>query len=258
MVYQLKDLPIIIGGFYRSGTSLLRRIIDSHSNIHCGPEVKFFKDFYGDYIYDELRHVRLFKTLKSLGLNEKELLNLFGKAFIDSHKLAAKKLNKKRWADKNPENVIYLKQWCELLPEGFIFVYVTRHPLDTLASLKEAGFSKAVPTEFHEKVNLYKNYNENAMAHIEKFTEKCIIVNYEKLVTNPAETISVFLEKIGEKFEPDMLSNFNSNERQDGIEDPKIKNSKEIHTRSIGSWKYKLTKEEAQYASKIIGIKYLL
>lgn len=37
--------PIIIGGCYRSGTTLLRRLLDSHSNVHCRPEVKFFNDY---------------------------------------------------------------------------------------------------------------------------------------------------------------------------------------------------------------------
>ncbi|MGV8838302.1 sulfotransferase, partial [Cellvibrio sp.] len=41
--------PIIIGGFYRSGTSLVRRLLDSHSKIYCGPEVKFWPDLYADY-----------------------------------------------------------------------------------------------------------------------------------------------------------------------------------------------------------------
>ena len=70
----MNKLPVIIGGFYRSGSSLLRRLIDSHSSFHCGPEVKFFEDFYGDYLADDLRHVRLFSTLTALGLTESEML----------------------------------------------------------------------------------------------------------------------------------------------------------------------------------------
>jgi hypothetical protein len=50
----MRPHPITIGGFYRSGTSLLRRILDSHSRIHCGPEVKFTRDFFGDYPHDPL------------------------------------------------------------------------------------------------------------------------------------------------------------------------------------------------------------
>jgi hypothetical protein len=44
--------PIIIGGCHRSGTSLLRRILNARSRIHCGPEIKFLRDFHGDYYGD--------------------------------------------------------------------------------------------------------------------------------------------------------------------------------------------------------------
>jgi Sulfotransferase family len=37
--------PIVVGGCYRSGTSLVRRLLDSHPRIHCGPEVKLFRDY---------------------------------------------------------------------------------------------------------------------------------------------------------------------------------------------------------------------
>ena len=40
--------PIIVGGCHRSGTSLVRRLLNAHSRIYCGPEVKFFRDFFKD------------------------------------------------------------------------------------------------------------------------------------------------------------------------------------------------------------------
>jgi len=57
--------PVVIEGCHRSGTSLVRRIRDSHSRIHCGPEVPFFRDFYGDYSDDSYAHLR-FSTARSL------------------------------------------------------------------------------------------------------------------------------------------------------------------------------------------------
>ncbi|MBN1668064.1 MAG: sulfotransferase, partial [Anaerolineales bacterium] len=109
--------PIIVGGFYRSGTSLLRRLLDGHSRIHCGPEVKFWRDFYSDYIDDDLKHLRFFKTARSLGLPEDQLLSIFGNAYVEFLEQATRHHNKKRWADKNPENLLYLRQWNQLLDE---------------------------------------------------------------------------------------------------------------------------------------------
>ena len=71
-------VPIIIGGFYRSGTlwpGSALPLQNFHSHIHCGPEVKFFKDFYGDYLNDDLAHVRFFSTARSYGFSNSDLLS---------------------------------------------------------------------------------------------------------------------------------------------------------------------------------------
>lgn len=96
VTHRIKSYPIIIGGFYRSGASLLRRLIDSHPNIHCPPEIKFFRDFYSDYLQDDLRHARFFTTLKSLQLKEEKLIEIFGRAFIRCHEMATQNAGKLR------------------------------------------------------------------------------------------------------------------------------------------------------------------
>jgi hypothetical protein len=80
--------PIIIGGCHRSGTSLIRRVLNAHSRINCGPEVKFFRDFYGDYSNDPLRHLRFTSSARAI-LPEDELLELLGGTFVDSSGKAA-------------------------------------------------------------------------------------------------------------------------------------------------------------------------
>lgn len=247
------ELPIVVGGFYRSGTSLVRRLLDAHSRIHCGPEVKFFKDFYGDYPRDELRHVRLFGTLASLGLTPAELLPLFGGAFVAAHELAARKAGKARWADKNPENVLYLRQWQGLLPGGFLFVHVVRHPLDALASLKEVGFPKAVPPGFADKARLFLDFHRAAVAHSGAFPDSSIQVRYEDLTTRPEETLVRLFAGLGEVFEPAVLSDFFLAERGAGIEDPKVARTRSVHAQSVGRWRADLDAAERSAAEEILG-----
>lgn len=226
---------------------------DSHSRIHCGPEVKFFKDFYGDFINDELRHVRLFSTLTSLGLNYDELLLIFGDAFIEAHTMAAKKARKPRWADKNPENVLYLPQWNKLLPVGFLFIHVVRHPLDVLASLKEFSFPKAVPADFEEKVRLYLDFHAKADAYINAWPESSIRVKYEDLVTKPEKVVKGIFSFLGEDYEPDVISEYFSAQRGNGIEDPKIATTRSIHDMSIGRWRKDLSHEEVKITKEVLG-----
>lgn len=253
MINQKSEYPLIIGGFYRTGTTLLRRLLDAHSNIHCGPEVKFFKDFHGDYLKDGLKHVRFFKTIKSLGLKRDELLKIFGKAFIETHELAARKLKKKRWADKTPENVLYLDEWASLLNDKFFFVHVVRNPLDVLASLNERGFEKTVPKEFEKKVELHKIFLKRGLDFSKKHSDISLTIRYEDLVKDPEKCLTALMMSIGENFEPSVLKNFNNAKRQSGIEDPKVKLRKDIHTESIDRWKRELDENQIKLATLELG-----
>ena len=150
-----RSRPIIIGGCHRSGTSLLRRILNAHSQIYCGPEVKFFRDFYGDYASDPLRHLRFASTARSM-LVEQDLLEVLGHAFISLHERAAANAGKRRWADKNPENVLYLSEWDYLLGSHWVLIHMVRNPLDTMASLKENEFRLSVPADLGGRVELYR------------------------------------------------------------------------------------------------------
>ena len=69
-----RNYPIIIGGFYRSGTTLFRRLIDSHSRIHCGPEVKYFEDY-------------LYRTIQATGGEGSELITEINSSALQSDKV---------------------------------------------------------------------------------------------------------------------------------------------------------------------------
>lgn len=244
------DTPIIVGGFYRSGTTLVRRLLDGHSRIHCGPEVKFFKDFYGDYLNDPLAHVRLFSTARTYRLRENNLLAIFGRAFLEFHEVAARAAGKARWADKNPENVLYLEQWQLLLPRGFTFVHVVRDPFDTLASLVEVGFPKAVPAEFEEKARLLKKYRDEAAAYCASHPATSVEIRYEDLVAAPEATMRGLLQRLGEDFEPALLQSIAAPERGSGIEDPKAGRHAVVHADSVGRGCRDLSADQREMVSR--------
>ncbi len=237
-------IPIVIGGFYRSGTSLVRRLLDSHSRIHCGPEVTFFRDFYGRYSNDEMAHVRFFSTVRSLGLGEGELLRLFGTAFVTAHQRAASAAGKARWADKNPDNAIFLREWDVLVPDGFLFINVIRNPLDVLASLKEVGFPRTIPVDFHTRVELYAHYRRAAADFQASEPGRCYSIEYDSLVTNPLTALREVFDFLEEEFEPSVVDSYWRPDRGVGLEDPKIAKTREIHPLSVGRWRRDLTPSE--------------
>lgn len=236
--------PIIIGGCHRSGTSLIRRILNAHSRIYCGPEVKFFRDFYNDYVNDPIRHARFMISARGI-LPEPELLELLGQAFIKLHERAAARAGKQRWADKNPENVVYLDQWQQLLGDGWLFIHVVRNPLDTLASISEIRFPFALPTELVARIAFYCRYTQAGLDFGAAHPDRYFRLVYERLVHAPQDTLEDLMLWLGEAFESGQLE-FNKFPQQSGLEDPQIAGTSEIHAESIGRWLTILSNEEAR------------
>lgn len=234
--------PIIVGGCHRSGTSLVRRILDAHSRIHCGPEVKFFRDFYGDYLHDPLSHARFVQSARAI-LADSDLLEILGHAFIRVHERAAERAQKPRWADKTPENVLYLDQWERLLGSDWLLVHVVRHPLDTLASIKEAPFRRTLPPSIDEQIAWFRRYTEAGLHFRSLHPHRYVGVVYEHLVSEPQAAIAELMRGSGEQFEAGQLS-FNESPHQTGLEDPKVAYTDGIHGHSVGRWRAVLTEDE--------------
>ena len=238
-----ENWPIVVGGCHRSGTSLVRRVLDAHPRIHCGPEVKFFQDFHGAYLNDPIGHARFMSTARSV-LPERELLELLGRAFVTLHERAAARAGKQRWADKNPDNVLYLGDWAALLGERWVFVHVVRNPLDTLASVKEARFPFTIPEGLGARVEFYLRHLEAGLAFGEAQPDRYYRLSYEEVVRDPEQTLARLHAWLGERFDPGQLA-FNERPHEEGLEDPKVRETEGVHDRSVGRCRRLLTREEA-------------
>lgn len=229
------SLPIVVGGCHRSGTSLVRRVLDSHPRIYCGPEVKFFRDFYGDYIDDPIRHVRFMESVRAI-LPEDDLFEILGSAFIEMHERAATRAMKPRWADKAPENVVFLEDWERLLGDEWLFLHVVRNPLDTLSSIEEWQFPVSIPAGLDARIDLYLNYLEAGRAFGRANPDRYILLVYETLVSDPVTTVRTLMSELGEQFHARQLA-INGLAHQEGLEDPKARRASSIHSGSLGRWR---------------------
>lgn len=251
-------LPIVVGGFYRSGTTLVRNLLDAHSAIHCGPEVKFLQELNGGYLDDDCAKIRFFSTVRSLGLPTSAILRELGRGFVRLHRDAAQAAGKRRWADKVPENALHIRQWRKMLPGGFLFVHVVRNPLDALASLGERGFPHTVPAGFRERALLYRAFRENAEDHERRWPATSTRIRYEDLATEPLPVLDRLFRFLGEQPEPQVVAQFNAPERRRGLEDRKIRRSKEIHADSIGRWRRDLTAEQIAIAREVLPAQWIV
>lgn len=236
--------PLFIGGFFRSGTSLVRRILDSHPRIHCPTEIKFFKDLFGHYINDPLAHVRFFQTLYSAGAPNELVLEVMGPAYLELRRRMAEKLGKSRWADKDPEHLLYLDSIEQIAP-GFRLILCIRDPRDIMSSLKEAGFRKTVPLDFADRLALLVQQWQYALRFMESNPDRIHVIEYESLVRQPAESLTALFAFIDEPYSPATLDHCFRPQSSRGLEDPKLRQTTRIHSDSVARWKNDLTTEES-------------
>jgi hypothetical protein len=234
--------PIVVGGCHRSGTTLLRHLLDSHSRIHCAPEVKLFHDLYGD-APDRLREIRFMHTVRSLA-GEDDLVEVLGNAFVELHERAARAAAKPRWADKAPENIRFWPQWQRVLGDEWWLVHVVRNPLDTIASMMEARFYD-VPADVLGCVAHYDRALASGATFAARHPARYRLVFYEQLVEEPESALRSLMVDLGEQFEPGQLA-FNRSRRPSGLEDPKIARTTGVHSDSRHAWRSRLSPADSE------------
>ncbi|PZS00482.1 MAG: hypothetical protein DLM70_13490 [Chloroflexi bacterium] len=259
--------PIIVGGVHRSGTSLVRRILNAHSRIYCGPEPNFWRDFYGDSARDPLRSrvAGLFQRYLPMQLSddrflsasrallpESDLVDILGRALIEIQETATRRAGKARWADKDPANVVYLTQWQSLLASQWLFLHVVRNPLDTIASIKEIRFPWVIPSSLAGRIEFYQRYTQAGLDFERIHPDRYCRLIYEQLVADPVATLSRVMQWAGEEFEQSQLS-FNKAHHQAGFEDPKVAKTSTIHSQSAGRWRQMLSPKEAERVMRECG-----
>lgn len=243
-----KNTPIIIGGSHRSGTTLLRRILNGSKQIYCPPEVKLFKDLLGQFPNDPLAFARLGKSIQALGLPLDIWLTEFTWAYIKCMDLATEHAGKQRWADKNPENALNIGHWHRALNGNLQFIMVIRNPLDILASIKESGMKGAIPSDFKGRVHHVKEYIEAGLLYCAAHPEASYIVRYEDIVLSPHSTMEQLFFWLQADWGEESLTMLNDEKHGIGLEDPKAMNYKHVHLCSVDRWREDLLPDEQQTA----------
>lgn len=248
------DWPIIIGGSHRSGTTLLRRLLDGHPHIFCPPEIKFHKDLLGQFPDDPLAHGRLGSSLRALGLPTETWLDEFGYALCRCYDIATWNAGKRRWADKNPENAINVAHWNRLLRGRMAFVLVVRHPLDVIASMAEIRMNKVIPLDIVGRATHVRDYIAAGLAFVDANPECSTVVRYERLVTEPIPVLSQLMSFVSEEYHAGMIDDLHKDCHGCGLEDPKIVQHVGISNEGVGRWRRDLPGAEVDLVKPLLGL----
>ena len=201
--------PIFIGGAGRSGTTLLRVMLDSHPIICCGPELKVTP------LIAQMWHTfqSAQPALQEYEITTADITAIFQQLFQMLTSRLLKKSKKKRIAEKTPGNArMFLYLFC-LFPESPL-IHVLRDPRAVVASLLKMDWIDATtgkPLEYVSSVEGAARYwvqevqaGRQILSHSEA-AKNYLEVRYEDLVSKPEITLRKILDHIGDTWDPEML-----------------------------------------------------
>ena len=194
--------PIIfIGGSYRSGTTLMRVMLDAHPLIRCGEETRIIPRF----LEFMARNFQKDKKLHKAGLT-KDMLNTAAQAFISTivsmHGESASNL-----CTKDPENLRYSMYLSDLFPNSK-FILMIRDARATVNSIKThgllaGGYSTGYQYNF---LNWNKLMEEMYSQCLTIGDDRCLPVYYEQLVLYPEREMRKILKFLNIIWNDDVLN----------------------------------------------------
>ena len=187
--------PIFVVGCQRSGTTLLRLMLDSHPSISCGPETRFLDDL--ERITGAEWH-----RLQQFGFPKAYWEEKIAELFASVHRDYAAARGRTRWADKTPRYALQLDFIDRLFPTSQI-LHVIRDGRDVVVSHKElVGYAAAV-----RAAEKWPRYVRAARATGSRLgRERYREVRYEELVAEPEKTMRAVLDFLGEEWSAAVLA----------------------------------------------------
>lgn len=252
----MADVPdnsgIILLGLPRSGTTLLRRILNVHPRIACSGETFLLRGtarfLASDTVTDGIDY-GVIGGLKSAGFSEAEILDrVRNLAFSFFEEIAAKR-GKSRWASKTAVDSFYLPEIEKLYASHARFICVTRHALDAALSLHDLSEANEIHIkELHEYVAKFPRPLE-AYAHAWRdvtgmlldFAQRnyhtSTLIRYEDLVSDPQRVCKDLFGFLGEKWDSEILDHALADDVVEGLGDWKIHGRSTIDSSSVDRWK---------------------
>jgi hypothetical protein len=274
--YRSTERHVVIGGSPRSGTTLLRRILDRHPALCCSPELSLYLP---NRFQLEPLSVLTGVPADELGLmfrsstSQGELIDRFAARYRELR-------GKPRWVEKTPRNVRHFGWITERFPDAQL-IHVIRDGRDAVCSAARHPDRRWVrgawvwelhqrPIEHHAR-----NWVLDTGAGLQfRGHPRYHELRYEDLVTRPEETLRSLCEFLGEAFDERLLLHEGASDgpaqpvgseaqpvgsdRQPGgvqgeAQVPPPRDRGPLFTSSIGRWRTDLSERDQQAVMRIIG-----
>ncbi|MGV8908970.1 MAG: sulfotransferase family protein [Propionicimonas sp.] len=187
--------PIFVVGCQRSGTTMLRLVLDSHSDISCGPETRFLADLERIIGSD-------WKRLSQYGFSQEDWLHRIAAFFDGIQSDYAVTRGKQRWADKTPLYALSLDFITRVFPDCQV-VHVIRDGRDVAVShRKRFGYRSSIKSAVKWPRYIAAARDVGRRLPPGRYHE----LRYEDLVTDAEKTLRVLFDFLDEPWEESVLA----------------------------------------------------
>jgi hypothetical protein len=242
--------PIFIVGTMRSGSTLLRLILDGHPDIAIGEETGFMGAVAATKAIPNWRYGR--EWYGRLGWTESELDERLRDFYSGMFERFAERQGKKRWGEKTPLHSEHIASMSTIFPDA-VFVAIVRHPGAVASSLKK---------RFHYSVPEGATYWSGTNAEIvrrgaELGDDRFALVRYEDVVTSPEPTLRSLVDWLGESWSDDLLRHHDVQAAKGAprLVDGSTSTREPIRPERADAWREALSPEEtAELADRTAGL----
>jgi hypothetical protein len=185
--------PTFIFSSIRSGSTLLRCILNSHSEI-CAPIEMHLRDLRVSYVSSYAE-----QSIRALGLDRSELHLMLWDAVLARTLVES---GKSLIVDKTPANIFSWREICNYWPSSRN-ILLLRHPNDVMRSavFRQRETSPALADE--EAVSVAEKF---LRAAVDAYNEAAFhVIRYEELVENPEDTLRTLCSYLNVHYQPRMI-----------------------------------------------------
>lgn len=263
------NAPIFVVSAPRSGSTLLRLILNTHPRIDVPPPGWLFDMIYPYmYSYGDLKTPANLVALAEdvletptvskwrLSISAQELAakareSTFRGIFSALHEAHMALEGKRRWGEKTPRHGFWMDEIGGLFPEAQ-FIHIVRDGRDMAIDISD---SILLPYSVYSGANLWQRYVTAIRDSASRIDPGHYLeVRYEDLCANSETIIRRICDYLGEEFEPAMLSPNKTRSAQSWSTHPlHAKTAQPISTRYCEMYKARITTDDTAALEALIG-----
>jgi hypothetical protein len=269
------DSPIFIVGLSRSGTTLLSRLLDAHSEIAIFPETwwsvlldrlgcsqEFSNPWQTCLFFNELwENLSSYRdpAASVLAREASKEPRYVGPTAPVLEKLGQAYANERHariWGEKTPGHALWLPELQDLFPRARV-LFMVRDPRDVLVSYDDRWNEGRRSTEYLiTTAALLKYYLFHLLYHPGFPLEQVRWVKYESLTSQTSAELEQICDFVGVDFEPSMLDFYrrHANVERDTTEGwHHLLLSKPVTTDRIGRYKEAMSRSQIALVERLFG-----